>query len=190
MRLTLGQSLLLIALLAIVGLPLLKDCGAPHPHGGNAVVVDSSRGTTNPSPSRAPKPREVPAPQAPAPVPPNTGASPQIPEADRLLQNAYNNRQGNFQVQGSGVVTNVLSDDAEGSRHQRFILRLSTGQTLLIAHNIDLAPRVAGLNTGHVVEFFGEYEWNEKGGVIHWTHHDPNGRHVAGWLYHNGTIYQ
>jgi len=94
------------------------------------------------------------------------------------------------QVQGSGRVTRILSDDNDGSRHQRFILELSSGRTLLIAHNIDLAPRVSSLKTGDTVGFYGEYEPNAQGGVIHWTHHDPQGRHVAGWLEHNGQRYQ
>jgi len=110
--------------------------------------------------------------------------------ADSTLQNAYKNRQSNLQIQGEGVVTKILPDDLEGSRHQRFLLRLSTGQTLLVAHNIDLAPRINSLRTGNTVEFYGEYEWNSKGGVIHWTHHDPGGRHISGWLKHDGKTYQ
>jgi hypothetical protein len=109
---------------------------------------------------------------------------------DRTLLDAFNNRQSNIQVQGEGVVAKVLRDDREGSRHQRFLLQLSSGQTLLISHNIDLAPRIEGLGTGDSVQFFGEYEWNSKGGVIHWTHHDPGGRHVAGWIKHQGRTYQ
>ncbi|WP_442957776.1 DUF3465 domain-containing protein [Polaromonas sp.] len=27
-----------------------------------------------------------------------------------------------------------------------------------------------------------------RAGVIHWTHHDPGGRHVVGWLRHGGRI--
>jgi len=107
-----------------------------------------------------------------------------------ILQRAYNNRQSNLQVQGEGLVLKILSDDLEGSRHQRFILRLSSGQTLLVAHNIDLAPRISSLRRGDKVEFSGEYEWNEKGGVIHWTHHDSTGRHIGGWLKHDGKTYQ
>jgi hypothetical protein len=43
-------------------------------------------------------------------------------------------------LQGQGTVITVLTDDNDGSRHQRFILKLRSGQTLLIAHNIDIAP--------------------------------------------------
>lgn len=94
------------------------------------------------------------------------------------------------QVQGSGKVVRILSDDNEGSRHQRFILELASGQTVLVAHNIDLAPRISGIRTGDTVSFYGEYEPNPQGGVIHWTHHDPQGRHVGGWLEHRGQRYQ
>jgi hypothetical protein len=105
------------------------------------------------------------------------------------IQYAYNNRLSDLQVQVSGHVERVLSDDLEGSRHQRFILRMETGHTLLVAHNIDLAPRIEGLTVGDPVTLFGEYEWNERGGVIHWTHRDPAGRHQDGWVRHRGRLY-
>ena len=106
------------------------------------------------------------------------------------IEQAYKNRTSNIQVEGEGVVIRLLAEDISGGRHQRFIVRLSSGQTLLIAHNIDLAPRVVSLRKGDTVRFYGEYEWSKKGGTIHWTHHDPKGRHVAGWLRHKGRIYQ
>lgn len=109
---------------------------------------------------------------------------------DAVLQQAYESRQSDIQVQGDGQVIRILPDDNDGSRHQRFILRLDSNQTLLIAHNIDLAPRISALAVGDTVAFFGEYEWNSQGGVLHWTHHDPNGRHVDGWLKHRGQIYR
>lgn len=121
---------------------------------------------------------------------PNTSDSrpPQLSDSD--IARAFEQRLTAYQVQGSGSVLRVLSDDNEGSRHQRFVLRLSSGQTLMIAHNIDLAPRVPALQKGDRVSFYGEYEWNQQGGVIHWTHHDPQGSHVAGWLEHDGKRYQ
>ena len=109
--------------------------------------------------------------------------------ADQLLT-AYQNRQSDLQVTGVGRVVRLLADDNKGSRHQKFLLELASGQTLLIAHNIDLAPRIDGIRVGDTVAFYGEYEWNEKGGVVHWTHHDPQGRHPGGWLKHNDRVYQ
>lgn len=109
---------------------------------------------------------------------------------DDSVGRAFKNRTSNVQVEGEGVVTRILADDNSGGRHQRFIIRLKSGQTVLIAHNIDIAPRVADLEEADKVRFYGEYVWNEKGGVVHWTHHDPAGRHPAGWVKHNGRTYQ
>ncbi len=106
------------------------------------------------------------------------------------LDNAISQQLSDVQVNGQGIVVRVLRDDIDGSRHQRFILKLDSGQTVLIAHNIDLAPRIHRLEIGDAVEFYGEYEWNPKGGVVHWTHHDPGGSHADGWLKHDGNIYQ
>ncbi|MES9900980.1 MAG: DUF3465 domain-containing protein [Sedimenticola sp.] len=110
--------------------------------------------------------------------------------SDSTLETAYRNRQSNLQVQGQGKVIKILPDDRDGSRHQKLILKMSSGQTLLVAHNIDLAQRISGIRTGDTVEFYGEYEWSSKGGVIHWTHHDPNNVHTSGWLKHEGNTYQ
>ena len=110
--------------------------------------------------------------------------------ASQVIEGAYRNRQSDIQIQGEGRVLRILSDDLDGSKHQRIVLQLDNGQSLLIAHNIDLAPRVADLKKGDPLEFFGEYEWNSKGGVIHWTHKDPGRRHVDGWLKHRGKTYQ
>ncbi len=119
-----------------------------------------------------------------------SASSEQGAASDAQLTQLFEQRKSDVQVRGQGVVVKVLSDDLKGSRHQRFILELGTGRTVLIAHNIDLAPRINGLREGDQVEFHGEYEWNEQGGVVHWTHHDPRGSHQGGWLRHNGDTYQ
>ena len=113
----------------------------------------------------------------------------EVSTSDKALKNAFENKINGFQVGGSGKVIEILPDDNQGSRHQRFIIKLDSNQTLLIAHNIDLAPKVENLKVDDHVNFYGEYEWNSKGGVIHWTHKDPQGRHVAGWLRHSGRTY-
>ena len=106
------------------------------------------------------------------------------------LKEAYQSQKSNVQVKGKGTVIRILRDDNNGSRHQKFILKLALGQTILIAHNIDLAPRVSSIAKGDLVQFYGEYEWNNKGGVVHWTHRDPNNKHIIGWLKHEGHMYQ
>ncbi len=110
--------------------------------------------------------------------------------SDQVIANAYDEQLSGVQVAGSGTVIRVLSDDSNGGRHQRFVLELHSGQTVLVAHNIDVAPRIPRLLEGDTVEFNGVYEWNDEGGVIHWTHHDPEGIHAAGWLKHNGVLYR
>ena len=109
---------------------------------------------------------------------------------DDSLGRAFASRASDIQVEGEGTVIRVLPDDLDAPRHQRFIVELSSGQTVLITHNIDIAPRIDGLELGDGVRFNGEYVWNEKGGIIHWTHHDPKGKHVTGWVIHNRKTYK
>ena len=112
-----------------------------------------------------------------------------VDDQQKIMQ-AYQQQISNIQVQSKGEVKAILADDNDGSRHQKMILKLENGLTVLVAHNIDLAPRVEGLRKGEIVEFYGEYEYSPKGGVIHWTHHDPQGKHVDGWLKYQGKSYQ
>lgn len=109
---------------------------------------------------------------------------------DHLIRKAFKNRQSDVWVEVAGKVIKTLPDDQVGSAHQRFIIQLSNNQTILVSHNIDLAPRINGLTRGDHVLLRGEYEYNEKGGVIHWTHHDPQNRHSGGWIEFNGKRYQ
>ncbi|MDR0920085.1 MAG: DUF3465 domain-containing protein [Oscillospiraceae bacterium] len=119
-----------------------------------------------------------------------TVTNPPQPSSDDIIKSLFDSKQTDVQIQGKGVVTKVLADDNDGSRHQRFILKLNSGQTLLVAHNIDLAPRIEGIAAGDTVEFYGEYYYNDQGGGVHWTHKDPDGSHVAGYLKWNGKTYQ
>ena len=106
-----------------------------------------------------------------------------------LIQ-AIESQSSDTQVLGHGQIIKLLPDDTYGSKHQRLLIKVNNQSTILIAHNIDLAPRVEHPEKGELIYFFGEYEWNDKGGVVHWIHHDPNGRHVDGWLKYKDKIYQ
>lgn len=110
-------------------------------------------------------------------------------DGEVLILQAFEDHQSDVMVQAVGVVDRTLADDLIGSRHQKFIVRLSSGHTVLVSHNIDIAPRIP-LAAGDEVEFRGEYEWNDLGGVVHWTHHDPNGSHEGGWIWYDGEYYE
>jgi hypothetical protein len=112
------------------------------------------------------------------------------PASQQVLLSAIDEQRSDVQLEAEGTVVKVLPDDTRGSKHQRFLLEVAPGKTVLVAHNIDLAPRIPNLREGDSVRFYGEFEWNDKGGVVHWTHHDPGGRHPDGWLKHRGAIYQ
>jgi hypothetical protein len=126
-------------------------------------------------------------------IPTETGAdsaAKPVSGGDSSFARAFADRAGNLELEGQGTVTQLVTDDTDGARHQRFIVRLDSGQTLLVTHNIDIAPRVSALRVGDTVSFKGAYEWNAQGGLMHWTHHDPTGSHVPGWIMHNGRTYQ
>ena len=110
-------------------------------------------------------------------------------EAGDVVQAAYAAKRSGVWLETEGQVTRILSDDNEGSRHQRFILEVGGGHTVLIAHNIDLAERVP-VSQGDRVRLRGRFEWNDRGGVIHWTHHDPEGRLQGGWIRSQGDLYK
>ena len=126
-------------------------------------------------------------------IPTETGVDSEaqaVSGGDNRFARAFADRADTLELEGHGTVSQLLTDDTDGARHQRFIVRLDSGQTLLVTHNIDIAPRVSALRVGDTVSFKGEYEWNAQGGLMHWTHHDPTGSHAPGWIRHDGRTYQ
>ncbi|MDR0943911.1 MAG: DUF3465 domain-containing protein [Ruminococcus sp.] len=113
-----------------------------------------------------------------------------VDEEAEYIKSLFDSQTSDVWVTGSGVVNRVLSDDTKGDKHQRFILELSTGQTILFAHNIDIAPRVEDIAKGDIISFYGEYIYSDEGGTIHWTHHDPDGSSDGGWLKRGDTVYK
>jgi len=129
-------------------------------------------------------PVPVPAAVGPAPAPPSAAPAPW----GAAVLEAFNARRSGVEVEATGVVARRLADDRKGLPHERFILRVGD-LTVLVAHNTELAP-VVPVAVGDTVEVRGEYEWNQLGGVIHWTHRDPDGRHAPGWIRLRGRLYQ
>ena len=113
-----------------------------------------------------------------------------VVEGDISAEKLFEQQRSEVQITVSGEVIRLLAEDNADSQHQRFIIELASGQTLLVTHNIDLAPRIEDLAVGDEVQIYGEYIWNEQGGLLHWTHHDPENRHPHGWIRHQGQLYQ
>lgn len=118
--------------------------------------------------------------------PESASQSPQV----HSVQAAYAQQQSDVQLEVTASIIELLPDDDEGTRHQKFLVKTSSGLTVLVAHNIDLAPRIKKLKKGKKIILYGEYEWSQKGGILHWTHHDPQGRHSDGWVDYQGQRYQ
>ncbi|MGF1643954.1 MAG: DUF3465 domain-containing protein [Thiotrichales bacterium] len=111
-------------------------------------------------------------------------------DGSQVVRQAFEERRSKLWMEVQGRVTKMLPDDNEGSRHQRFLLAVGDNRTVLVAHNIDLAERIAMLRVDDVARIRGRYEWNDKGGVLHWTHHDPRGNMQGGWILHDGKTYR
>ncbi len=99
------------------------------------------------------------------------------------------NTHARFWLETQGEVIKLLKDDTKGTPHQKFLIKLAPDITLLVAHNTALAKR-APIHKGDQVKIRARYEWNNRGGVLHWTHDDPKGKQEGGWIYANGKYYK
>jgi Protein of unknown function (DUF3465) len=111
------------------------------------------------------------------------------PDDSAIVQD-YQTHQSQVEVTAVGTVVQVLPDGAGSSGpHERFIIKLTSDDlTLLIEHNLSIGARAPVAVGDHVI-VHGEYIWNSQGGLIHFTHHDPEGRHEGGFIQDNGTKY-
>ena len=111
-------------------------------------------------------------------------------QGNARIAEAFARRASGFEVTADGVVERLLSDEpGPDGTHERFVMRLDgSTQTVLVAHNISIASR-APVAVGDQVMVHGEYVWNEQGGLIHFTHHDPQRRHEDGYIVLGGKRY-
>ena len=84
-------------------------------------------------------------------------------------------------------MTRVLGmRDSRSGEHEGFLIEAS-GNVYKVEDNADITGPIP-LHRGDTVSLLGQFECNDN--VIHWTHHDPRGRHPAGYIEVNGTRYQ
>lgn len=117
-------------------------------------------------------------------------ATPGISADNAAVQGAFERRAENVELTATGAVDRVLSDqDGPSGPHERFIVRLpDVGMTVLVEHNLSIAPRVPVV-VGEPVVVHGEYVWNAQGGLLHFTHHDPDRSHEGGYIVYAGRRY-
>ncbi len=120
-----------------------------------------------------------------SPIPPGVVEA----QDDHEIVQAQNAGVRDCEVTGRAVVRKLLKDDVVAPRHQRFLLELTNGTTILVAHNTDVAPKVP-IQEGDQLVIHGAFIANPKGGVIHWTHHSTSPRHEGGYIDFNGGRYQ
>ncbi|MDP9017369.1 MAG: DUF3465 domain-containing protein [Candidatus Eremiobacteraeota bacterium] len=117
--------------------------------------------------------------------------SPNAAQSDDLsgAQAACTRGAQHAEVTIGGTVARVLGvRHGRNGSHEGFTLRMqATAPTLHIEDNIDITGYIP-MHPGDTVELMGQYECND--GVIHWTHHDPRGRHPSGYIKINGRAYQ
>ncbi len=109
---------------------------------------------------------------------------------DAAIVADFHNHQSNVEVTADGTVVRLLPDRTSSTgTHEQFIVKLSSADvTVEVEHNISIAPRVPVALDDHVI-VHGEYVWNAQGGLIHFTHHDPQGTHEGGYIQDNGKAY-
>lgn len=112
-----------------------------------------------------------------------------VPEGQRDIANAQQRGKGvNYLEVQDAVVSKLLPDDTQGRPHQKWVVSLANGRSLLSVYNADMGERIP-LKVGDTVSMGGQYIWDRSGGLIHWLHHDPKGRRPDGWVELNGVVY-
>ncbi|MEM9419363.1 MAG: DUF3465 domain-containing protein [Planctomycetota bacterium] len=180
----LKQILLLALPLIIKAIKNRKAQGS-----SNVTVTDRTPRVEDKAPRTKARKRESTEP-LPAPADIKGAATAPAKHKPSPIADLYRRKQSDAIITDTGVIVHVLPDDNEGSRHQRFLVEVDhTDITIKIAHNIDLAPRVPAREGDRLI-FKGEYEYNDLGGALHWTHHDPKKWRPGGWIEHEGKRYE
>ncbi len=111
-----------------------------------------------------------------------------LDEVDRIAF-LFKQQRGGKVVNSIGRIVKVL-DQAKNPSTQLILLRLNSGQKLLVQHNLEKSQPISGLKAGEVLEFKGLYKWNNKGGLILNTFESVDNPKQSGYLKYQDIIYQ
>jgi hypothetical protein len=104
------------------------------------------------------------------------------------LSSCSSNTAGHAEVYiPDAIVTRILGERASRSGvHEGFIIRAGE-RSFKVEDNVDITGPIP-LRRGNTVSLLGQLECDDY--VIHWTHHDPRGRHPSGYVKVNGKTYE
>ena len=113
---------------------------------------------------------------------------------NRLVYDAWRSQRSHVEVTASGSVARIFGIHVGPSgAHEGFLLHLAgaegRGLTVRVEDNVDLTGPL-DLAEGQSVEVRGEYIFDPRGGIVHYTHRDPRGRHAAGYVRVGDKFYQ
>ncbi len=117
-------------------------------------------------------------------------------QSDLLLVGAehiaflYKQQRGGVMVTSIGRIAKLLEDQQKPYPAQVVLIRLTSGQKLLVKHNIDKSSPLPNLTVGEMLTFSGTYKWNNKGGIVYSTHQQLDNPLRSGWLKYQGVTYQ
>jgi hypothetical protein len=110
---------------------------------------------------------------------------------DAAVCQAFRAGRSHVEVVADGTVVNVFGVRAgRSSPHEGFLMQLASGCSVVV--RVEANTEFTGtfpLARGDRVTAKGEYEFYPRGGVIHWTHRDPRGRHEGGYILVRGRMY-
>lgn len=127
----------------------------------------------------------------------STGCAPAHSQGDAhnaAVYDAWRAARSHVEVTAEGTIARVLGTRAGPSgAHEGFLLHLAgaggRGLTVRVEDNVALTGAIP-LAEGEHVEVRGEYIFDARGGIVHYTHRDPRGRHAAGYVLAGGKLYQ
>lgn len=110
------------------------------------------------------------------------------------VYDAWRAGRSHIEVTAGGSVARILGTRVGPSgTHLGFLVHLSGGEgrglTIRVEDNVDLTGPIP-LREGENVEVRGEYIFDPRGGLVHYTHRDPRGRHPAGYVLADGKFYR
>jgi hypothetical protein len=119
------------------------------------------------------------------------GAGASAPNAE--IYAAWQQHRSPVEVSANGTIVKVLGiRGGRSGRHEGFLVHLSGNEahdlTIRVEDNVDLTGPIP-LHAGDAVELRGEYIFDPRGGILHYTHRDPRGRHPSGYVRVNGRMY-